>query len=111
VLLHTLNNSISALASLGIIPGERLEQNAAASPVLISLLAVGVLVFVGTALATCRARIVPIDPSLPVWEPPFPGVAHPPTDANAELRIGHASRIACLGGVLTSAALVFLLVR
>lgn len=111
ILLHTLNNSISALASIGLIPLDRLERNAAAAPFLVWLLAAGLLVFVGVAMTTGRVRLVPLDPTAPAWEPPFPGVAHPPPGVNAELRMGAVNKPSVGLAIAASAALVYLLVR
>jgi membrane protease YdiL (CAAX protease family) len=111
IVLHTLNNGLSALAAIGVLQGERLDQNAAASPALVGLLAGGLLVFVGAAMSTGRIRVVPIDPNLPAWEPPFPGVAHPPPGSNARLLAGKTSRTAVTLAVVSSAALVYVLLR
>jgi len=111
VLLHALNNSVSALVSVGVLPGARIDQNAAASPILVALLAAGVLLFAAVALATGRVRVVPIDPALPVWQPPFPGVAHPPPGSNGVLRAGRASPAAMVCAGISSIVLVSLLLR
>lgn len=111
ILLHTMNNSLSALVSIGTIPADRLERNAAGSPLLVFILAAGLLTFVGVAMATGRVRLVPADPSAPAWEPPFPGVAHPPPGANAALRTGPVSRVAVVFTMVSFLVLVFLLFR
>ena len=111
IVLHTLNNSLAVLLSVGAIPSGRLEQNLAAAPVLIPLLGALVLVFVGVAMATGRVRVVPADPSLPAWEPPHPGVADPPPGANAVLRAGRPSPAATVLAVVASGILVYLLCR
>lgn len=111
MLLHALNNSISALVSIGVISGGRMDRNLDANPLLAGLLAFGLLVFAGVALGTGRARVVPIDPTLPAWEPPFPGVAHPPPGANGVVRAGRTSPVALMGAIACCIALVFLLVH
>jgi hypothetical protein len=111
MVLHTLNNSLAVLLTVGVIPAGRLEQNLAAAPVLIPLLGACVLVFVGVAMATGRVRLVPADPSLPAWEPPYPGVADPPPGANAVLRAGRPSPVATVLAVAASGILVYLLCR
>jgi membrane protease YdiL (CAAX protease family) len=111
MLLHTLNNSIAALASIEVISGVRMDRNLAANPILAGILAFGLLVFVGVALGTGRARVVPIDPSLPTWLPPFPGVAHPPPGANGVMRAGRTSPVALICAVASSIALVVLLLH
>jgi len=111
MLLHAMNNGLVALLAVGALPGERLERNVNASPALIILLGLGLLVFVGVALATGRARLVAVDPLLPVWEPPYPGVIPPPSGSNAELRVGRSSPLAIICAIVTSAALIYLLIR
>jgi membrane protease YdiL (CAAX protease family) len=111
ILLHTLNNSLATLMSVGVIPTERLDQNTAQAPVLFYLLGAGLLVSVGVAIYTGRVRLVPADPSAPLWEPPFPGVAHPPPGANAVLRTGQVSRAAVALAVTSFVAFVYLLAR
>jgi hypothetical protein len=111
MLLHALNNSISVLISIGAISGARLERNMDASPILAGMLALGLLVFVGVALATGRARVVPIDPSLPTWQPHFPGVAHPPPGANGVVRAGRTSPAALIFAMACSIALVAFLLH
>jgi membrane protease YdiL (CAAX protease family) len=111
ILLHTVNNSLAVLLSLGTIPSDRLERNMDAAPVLIPAVAVALLFFVGVAMATGRVRVVPADPSLPAWQPPFPGVAEPPPGANGVLRAGRPSPAATVLAVLTSAILLYLLCR
>jgi membrane protease YdiL (CAAX protease family) len=111
MVLHTLNNSLAVLLTVGTIPSGRLEQNLAAAPVLIPLLGVVVLFFVGVAMATGRVRLAAADPSLPAWEPPYPGVAEPPPGANAVLRTGRPSPAATVLAVVASGILVYLLCR
>jgi membrane protease YdiL (CAAX protease family) len=111
ILLHTLNNSLSALGSIRAIPLERLERNAGDAPYLVLLLGAGLLVFVGVAMTTARVRLVPADSSLPAWEPPFPGVAHPPPGVNAVFRSGSVSPAAFMFSIVTFLALMLLLFR
>ena len=111
ILLHTLNNSISVLGSVGSIPLEHLEKNAAAYPVVVLLLGAGLLVSAGIALATGRVRLVPADPTAPTWRPPFPGVAYPPRGANAVPLPGRMNRAAVALAVVSCVVLVYLLVR
>jgi membrane protease YdiL (CAAX protease family) len=111
ILLHTLNNSLSVLGATGQLQLDQMERNAAAAPVLVYSLAVGLLVFAGVAIATARVRVVPIDPDAPPWEPPFPGVVHPPPGANARLRTGRPNPVALVFALAILGGLVYLLGR
>jgi membrane protease YdiL (CAAX protease family) len=111
IILHALNNSIAALGATGHLPLEQVERNAEAAPALVYLLAVGLLVFVGVAMATARVRVVPVDPNAPPWEPPFPGVVHPPPGANARLQTGCPSPAAVVFALAILGVLVYLLSR
>jgi membrane protease YdiL (CAAX protease family) len=111
ILLHTLNNSAAVLASIGVLRLDRVDQNIQASPALVYLLAGGLLAFVGIAMWTGRVRVVPKDPDAPVWQPPFPGVAHPPPGANAVLRPGRVSVAAVMMAVALLGLLVYVLAR
>ncbi len=111
ILLHTMNNSLSALGAIGAISLERPERNASDAPALVVILGTGLLIFVGVAMATGRVRLVPADPSAPIWEPPFPGVAHPPPGANAVQQTSPVSRVAVAFALVSFAALLFLLFR
>jgi hypothetical protein len=111
ILLHTLNNSVAALGMIRVIPLDRVEQNLQSAPAVAYLLAVGLLVFVGIAMWTARVRAEPLDPDEPPWEPPFPGVAHPPPGANALLRPGRVSVAAVMASVVLAGVLLSLLTR
>jgi membrane protease YdiL (CAAX protease family) len=111
ILLHTLNNSLAALGMIRVLHLDRVDRNAQASPALVYLLALGLLAFVGVAMWTARVRVVPKDPDAPAWEPPFPGVAHPPPGANAVLRPGRVSGAAVVMAVVVLGVLVYVLTR
>ena len=111
MVLHTLNNSLAVLLSIGAIPSGGLEQNLAAAPVLIPFLGMVVLAFAGVAMATGRVRLSPADPSAPAWQPPYPGVADPPPGANAVVTHGRPNAAATVLAVVSSAVLVYLLCR
>ncbi len=86
MLLHFLNNSLSVIADkLPSVGRERLENidtNPAGIPWAVLAAAACVAVAVGWAMYASRGRLVRSDGSdLPPWQPPYPGVAHPPPDS------------------------------
>jgi membrane protease YdiL (CAAX protease family) len=111
ILLHTLNNSLAALGMIRVLRLDRADQNIQASPAVVYLLAAGLLAFVGVAMWTARVRVVPKDPDAPVWQPPFPGVAHPPPGTNAVLRPGRVSVAAVMMSLVLLGMLVYVLAR
>jgi membrane protease YdiL (CAAX protease family) len=86
MLLHTLNNSLSVVQG-GVPEVHDLEllkrlDRASTDPLGIPILYGGMIVamlLLGAALYLCRTRLVAEDGSgEPPWQPPYPGVAHPP---------------------------------
>jgi membrane protease YdiL (CAAX protease family) len=83
MLLHFLNNSLSVIADkLPDLLREKLEPvdaNPEAVPLGLIVASAFVVAAVGWALYDSRARLARVDGSeAPPWEPPYPGVAHPP---------------------------------
>ena len=90
MLLHFLNNSLSVIADkLPEVGRERLENidtNPAGIPWQVLAASACLLAAVGWAFYSSRGRLVRIDGSdLPPWQPPYPGVAHPPPDSGTEV--------------------------
>lgn len=83
IFIHAFNNSVTILATIGVIELGSLEQDAAGlgpGVYVASLIAVGSAF---TAMWTGRVRLVPIDSAQPVWMPAFLGVELPPPGSNA----------------------------
>ena len=111
ILLHASNNSVSALAAIGAISLDRPERNVAAAPTITLIIAGGLLITVGVAMYTGRVRLVARELITPAWEPPFPGVAHPPPGANGVLQKEPVSRVAVMLALALFSALMCLLFR
>jgi hypothetical protein len=109
MLIHCLNNSLSVL--MGTLSEEweealqPLDTPSSSSRVWLVFAAAGwLLVSVGWALYSSRARLVRIDGSQePPWQPPFAGVAYPPPGSGTAVSHplpGLLPTLAVLAGVL-----------
>lgn len=77
IVLHVLNNSLSALQMVGVIPSEGMERALSDLPLAAGALAVGVLLAAGVAMWTARPRLqVVVLPAIP------PGTMVPPEGAS-----------------------------
>src|SRR5262249_46358558 len=57
ITVHLLNNSLSVMLAIGVIPGEQIENSFQARPILITAAAVLLLATVGMAMWTARGRV------------------------------------------------------
>jgi membrane protease YdiL (CAAX protease family) len=89
MLLHFLVNSLSIIADklpeFGRQRLENIDTNPAGIPWQVLAASACLLAAVGLALYTSRGRLVRADGNLPPWQPPYPGVAHPPPDSGTEV--------------------------
>jgi membrane protease YdiL (CAAX protease family) len=90
MLLHFLNNSLSVIADklpqVGRDKLENIDTNPAGIPWQVLAASACLLAAVGWALYSSRGRLARTDGSdLPPWQPPYPGVAHPPADSGTEV--------------------------
>lgn len=114
--LHFGNNSLSVLLARGDIPVKDPVPGAdlPGGWLITAVAGVFLLVAVGVAFYVGRARLVPLDSSRPMWEPPYPSPAAPPRGANARYFAPHAGPVAwalVLAGGLLTAAGVWLVVE
>jgi membrane protease YdiL (CAAX protease family) len=110
MLLHFLNNSMSV--TLGRLPALAALDKVEEPIVLIGLLTGSMFLFVAVcwALHESRARLVSTGEG-PVWQPPYPGVALPPTGSDTRVEAPAPSPLAALlvlGGVVAFAVGLFL---
>jgi membrane protease YdiL (CAAX protease family) len=111
ILIHALNNSVTILATVGVIDAKALDQNAAQLGPVVYLASAAGVVFAFVAMWTGRAGLRPADPGAPAWQPPFPGVVFPPPGANAVVEASRPSPAAVVLAVAATGALVYLLAR
>lgn len=111
ILIHTVNNSVTILATTGVIDAKALDQNAAGQGALVYLAALVAVGFGFFALWTARTRLEPMDPAQPAWRPAFPGVEVPPAGANARFTHSPPNLAAVLLALAATGALLFLLFR
>jgi len=111
ITIHAVNNSVTILATTGIIDAKALDQNAAGLGALVYLAASTAVAASLIAMWTGRVRLTPIDPALPPWSPSSPGVELPPTGVNTGTRAARASPAAIVIAVAATVALLYLLLR
>jgi membrane protease YdiL (CAAX protease family) len=111
MLLHFLNNSLAVVADKLPDPLKSQLEHAEVAPdridPLVYVAAALLLVAVGWALYASRTRLVRVDGSdEPPWQPPFPGVAHPPVGSGTAVRPRWPGVLPLLAVGLTVATLI-----
>jgi membrane protease YdiL (CAAX protease family) len=85
ILLHTLNNSLSVVATKLSPELAKIDSQPEAIPGVLYAAAGLLLLAAGWALYRCRTWIVSFEEKGRGWQPPLAGVAHPPAESGAWL--------------------------
>jgi membrane protease YdiL (CAAX protease family) len=110
ILLHALNNG---LAMLAILSGLQVQLNPVVNEWthVIYLTSFSLVMFASVALWTSRPRVLSPGVRGVTWQPEYPGISHPPPDADGQLGWRAPSPVAVVLTFASFAMLVYLLSR